>query len=387
MKSNDYNILIITASLSRKAGGLLGAISALVNKIGLKINVYGLKDEFTESDKLYWSETPTYALSIFGPKSFGYSPRLKRQVLSASYDLVHLHGLWMYPQLLSFKWQSKFKRPVVISPHGMLDPWALRNSSWKKKIIGYLFVNKSLKKANCIHALCYSEYESIRNFGLRNPVAIIPNGVNLPQKIEKKYRNKNIKNLLYLGRIHPKKGLKLLIEALDILKSKNHSFLNQWQLKIVGWDEGGHTAQLKTLCEKYNLDSHVEFLGPLFEAKKEDVLRDADAFILPSYSEGLPMSVLEAWSYQLPVLMTKECNLPEGFEAQAAIKLELDPSSIAGQLAYLNNLNKEQLEEMSNKGYNLVSSHFTWGCIAQQMEQTYSWLLGNTPLPSFVKLD
>ena len=126
MKSNDYNILIITASLSRKAGGLLGAISALVNKIGLKNKCLWLKDEFTESDKLYWSETPTYALSIFGPKSFGYSPRLKRQVLSASYDLVHLHGLWMYPQLLSFKWQSKFKRPVVISPHGMLDPWALR---------------------------------------------------------------------------------------------------------------------------------------------------------------------------------------------------------------------------------------------------------------------
>ena len=117
------------------------------------------------------------------------------------------------------------------------------------------------------------------------------------------------------------------------------------------------------MCEKYNLDSHVEFLGPLFEAKKEDVLRDADAVILPSYSEGLPMSVLEAWSYQLPVLMTKECNLPEGFEAQAAIKLELDHSSIAGQLANINNLNKEQLEEMSNKGYNLVSSHFTWGVL------------------------
>lgn len=388
MIKNDVGILIILSSISRKAGGLLVAVSALANKLNLKLSVFGLKDEYTDFDKFYWNNIKTYSSNIIGPKSFGYSDKLKNKVLNTQFSLIHLHGLWMYPQLLALKYQKKFNCPIIISPHGMLDPWAVRNSYWKKKLVGLLFANKSLRKANCIHALCKSEYKAIRNYGLSNPVAIIPNGIDLPPFFEKKNKNKPIKNLLFVGRIHPKKGLKLLIEAFHILKSKNDSFTNRWQLQIVGWDQDRHEEELKALCNNYNLESEIKFLGPLFYDKKVEVLKNADAFILPSYSEGLPMSILEAWSYQLPVLMTRECNLPEGFDNNAAIEVSLSPNDISKKLIYLDNMSLDDYKFMSKSAIELVSQKFTWDKIAQDMENTYNWITDSKKSkPDFIKLD
>lgn len=388
MGNKINTVVFLTASLSRNAGGLLGAVSALCKKIQSDLNVFGLEDENTLSDKHYWGDISVKSFKINLFSFFGYSKNLTTAVLDCKSQILHLHGIWMYPHWLALKWQKKFKRPVIISPHGMLDPWAVQNSYWKKKFVGVLFANKALRKANCIHALCISEYKAIRSYGLTNPVAIIPNGIDLPKGHDNKIHGKSKKSLLFVGRIHPKKGLKLLIEAIHILKSNNDNFLKQWQLNIVGWDQEGHEDELKSLCTKYNLESEIKFLGPLFGDKKEEVLKNADAFILPSFSEGLPMSVLEAWSYQLPVLMTKECNLPEGFDSNAAIEIGLTPADIAEKLICLNNMNPSDYKEMSKNAFELVKQKFTWEKIAQDMENTYEWLLdSNIRKPDFIMID
>jgi poly(glycerol-phosphate) alpha-glucosyltransferase len=383
---SKLKVIVLTASVSRNAGGLLCAVSTLCKKNKSDLSVFGLKDKNTSKDKHHWGDVFVKSFKINGFSFFGFSKKLTNAVLNCKSKILHLHGIWMYPQFLALKWQDKYKRPVIISPHGMLDPWALNNSSWKKKIVGFLFANKSLRKANCIHALCNSEYESIRSYGLTNPVAIIPNGIDLPKDFKKKIQNKSKKNLLFIGRIHPKKGLKLLIEAIHILKSNNESFVKKWQLHIVGWNQQGHEDELKVLCNNYNLESEIKFLGPLFDDKKVEALKKADAFILPSYSEGLPMSVLEAWSYQLPVLMTKECNLYEGFDNNAAIEIGLSPNQIADKLIFLNKMSLIEYKDMSNNALKLVKQKFTWDIIASDMEKTYNWLTTQKEKPDFIKL-
>ena len=268
----------------------------------------------------------------------------------------------------------------------MLDPWAVRNSGWKKKIVGHLFEYKNLRSADCIHALCQSEYESIRKFGLNNPVAIIPNGITLPQSIHFE-RDHEKKILLFIGRIHPKKGIKEMLQGLALLKKQNHGLLDDWEVHIAGWDQHGHINELKQIVEIHNLTNEVKFVGSLYGEEKEKALCRANAFILPSFSEGLPMSVLEAWAYELPVVMTDYCNIPVGFAHKCAIKIEPSPNDICEKLSTLFQMPNAELLEMGKRGKELVSQCFTWKVVAKQTVELYKYLLGNSSKPSFVYED
>ena len=210
---------------------------------------------------------------------------------------------------------------------------------------------------------------------------------------------------------------------------------------VAGWDQGGHEAELKRLCreigvseasvsvEEFLSDSSQEhpgpqgklatvidaplqatsgraeavtpyrssdllssvskssvlFVGPAFGDQKDALLRRADAFILPSFSEGLPMSVLEAWSYRLPVLMTDHCNLPEGFAAEAAIRIGTDVESIAEGLNQLLQSTIPDLQSIGRNGRSLVESQFTWPQVAAQMKEVYEWVLGGGAVPDCVR--
>lgn len=316
-----------------------------------------------------------------------------KAVMMNNPDILHSHGLWMYHGIAARVTAAKVGIPMIISPHGMLDSWALENSAWKKRIAGWLYENRNLRLAACIHALCESEYQSIRAYGLKNPVCIIPNGIDLPTPTDTQVStpwkprvdgNKHV--MLFLGRIHSKKGLENLIKAWGILKNTKLAELKQWHLVIAGWSQGGHEDKLKHLVTELNLEANVSFTGPLYDTQKDAALRAAKAFILPSFSEGLPMAVLEAWAYGLPVLMTKSCNIPEGFEANAAIEIEPQPDSIAEGLKRLVSLPAGDQRQMGRNGLELVKDKFAWPKIAAQMMNVYKWVLGQGDKPDCVRL-
>jgi poly(glycerol-phosphate) alpha-glucosyltransferase len=370
----DGNMKVACLSgISRSSGGLFHAVGSLCRNLhgqGVDVSVYGRNDQFATEDVPAWSPVPVVPYRGIGP--LGSSPGLRRILAGSGAALVHQHGLWLDDQWAALQWQGKTGNPVVVSPHGMLDPWAVQNAAWKKKLVGKLFANQSLHEATCIHALCRSEVESIRAYGLDNPVALIPNGVELPE-ITSVPKSPGKKRLLFLGRIHPKKGLSELISGWA------QAGLKDWELLVAGWDDGGHEAGLRELGKGLGVDS-VSFLGPQHGAEKERLLRSVDAFILPSFSEGLPMTVLEAWSYGLPVLMTDFCNLSEGFVAGAALRIEPSSVSIGEGLGHLVAMSESDRGEMGSKGRRLVEQKFTWPSIAKSMKQVYEWCLtGSNP--------
>jgi poly(glycerol-phosphate) alpha-glucosyltransferase len=328
---------------------------------------------------------------------------------SSAPDIIHSHGIWTYCSIACHLYASRRKIPYIISPHGMLDPWALNNSYWKKKIAYYLYERSHLQDAQCVRALCFSEKESFRKVGLKQPICIIPNGVDLP--IEEKHEGslnqgkKGIKTLLFLGRIHPKKGLPNALRAFAKLindrRSKSSSL--GWQFVIAGWEEGGHEEDLKKLCEELGLlwsdfrhssidpDAHnltlgsdVHFHGPAYGKAKDTLFRDASAFILSSYSEGVPMSVLEAMAYEIPVVMTPECNLPKAFAINAALKVETDVESIVCGMNTLFSMKDADLMSMGARGRRLVEENFSWKKMATQMAAVYNWVLGGGEMPDCV---
>jgi len=406
----------ITSSISRSAGGLFESVRRLVQELSLTpmiLSVLGTSDAFTDKDIKAWDPIFVQAFKPVGHQQFGYSPRFSQYLNLFQPDLIHTHGIWTYSSIATLSYHRKRKVPYVISPHGMIDPWAIKNSSWKKIPAYYLYEGSHLTNAACMRALCESEADSFRAYGLKNPIAIIPNGIDLPEEgkgeeVNAKGEN-GVKTLLFLGRIHPKKGLSNAIRAFAKALDARRSTLGcsvQWQFVIAGWDQGGHEAELMNLCDELGLSfSHkmhethkgddlgvnsnntsVLFHGSAFGEKKDDLLRSADAFILSSFSEGLPMSVLEAWAYGVPVLMTQECNLPEGFAADAALKIGTDVESIDKGMDELFSMSEADLSTMGAKGRKLVEERFTWKKVAAQMAGVYEWMLGGGVPPDCVSL-
>jgi glycosyltransferase involved in cell wall biosynthesis len=391
------NIGILTASISCRAGGLFGAVRLLarnVRQVGCGVRIFSIADDYSDKDTEQWCDLDLHVLPRRGPKSFGYAPGFSRILDENNLDLIHTHGLWMYPSLAALRWSKHWGLPLIVSPHGMLDSWALSNSAWKKRLAGMLFERAHLRRAACIHALCKSEYEAIRAYGLPNPVAIIPNGVDLPEVSRSLSQPAwatelpaKSSVLLFLGRIHPKKGLENLLHGWARVRQRQANSSGSWQLVIAGWDQGGHQGELEILARRLEVQETVHFVGPQFDKQKAESFACADAFVLPSLSEGLPMAVLEAWSYGLPVLMTSHCNLPEGFENQAAISMDTDPDSIAAALVRLFGMSGEERYVVGNRGRLLVEKRFSWPTVAAQMCSVYEWVLKGGSPPECLVMD
>jgi poly(glycerol-phosphate) alpha-glucosyltransferase len=396
----------LTASVSRKAGGLFDAILRLVqSQAGAQIKVFGLRDEFSDADLPAWNPVSVAAFKTTWPRAIGRAPELLEALNDFAPDICHTHGLWQYSSIAAQTYSRKNNRPYLISPHGMLDPWALKNSRWKKKIAYALFERTHLRGARCFRALCASEADSIRRLQLKNDIAIIPNGIDLPTAAVpseppwKNFVEPGKKVLLFLSRVHPKKGLVNLLKAwAENRKSEiGNQKSGEWVLAIAGWDQGGHELELKQLATELELAwsdvrapdlqekfPGVIFLGPQFNAAKSACYQHCDAFVLPSFSEGLPMVVLEAWANAKPVLMTPECNLPEGFSAGAALKVETTEASLVAGLNELQRMTDAERMAMGNRARDLVVQRFTWSRVAQQLQSVQEWILGGGEKPDCV---
>ncbi len=378
---------ILSASVSHRAGGIYECVrrsaQELQNRFLPSVRVYGLTDDYFENDREAWGSLGVSVFQARGFKPFGYSPDLLSALLSADVDLLHCHGLWMYPSVASLRWARITGKPHIISVHGMLDPWALKHSSWKKSAAGMLYERRHLKGASCLHAVSGSEVNSIRRYGLANPVCLIPYGVDVPC-LGTRTMDRDEKVLLFLGRIHPKKGLVNLLNAWHHVQGTQSPSKARWKLIIAGWDQANHQSELLKVAKELGVVSSVNFVGPKFGSDKDALLRSAHAFVLPSFSEGLPVSILEAWSYGLPVLMTPECNIPEGFQMGAAISIGTEIERIASGLNELKAMGEDELVSMGIRGRQLVQKRFSWVAYTSQLYAVYIWLLGDGHRPDFV---
>ena len=390
-------IAYLLNSVSRKAGGLFEICKRLAQTTcrEKEIVVLGMEDEFTKTDVIQWAPLrPTVFPPVFA-RSFGYALGYAQYLAEVCPDIAHVHGLWTYPSFAGYRWHRRTKRPLIYTAHGMLAPWALRNSAWKKRLVRALWEDAAHRSAACFHVNSEAEHLTLRRHGLRIPICIIPNGIDLPagqssevsslvSDLASVARGRNL--LLYLGRLHPKKNLLNLIRAWKEALNSHPSILNSWMLAIAGWDQGGHEAQLRQLTTDLRLLTSVIFLGPRFGADRDACYRACDAFVLPSLSEGLPMTVLEAWAYAKPVLMTSECNLPEGFVAGAALQTGTTSKQIAARLKQLIEMSDDDRKAMGARGRALVAETFSWPRIGEQMRWVYEWVLGGGTAPETIRL-
>jgi glycosyltransferase involved in cell wall biosynthesis len=371
-------ISVLTPWLTRSGGGLQSSVRDLVLSLNeikrYKVETVGIADENINDDICYWKDSVLRIHKFYGPESFRFSPAFIYDVLTMNTDFFQLHGVWMSPSF-SLRLRNMFRKdvPILISPHGMLDPWIINRNAWKKNLARSVWENSLWQSANVFRALNLEEAAAIKKLLPNKPVCVIPNGINavefgLLQSFQLRRLGKP-PVLLYLGRLHEKKCVLELIHAWKLFKAAAKS---DWLLEIAGWGDKEYTNAVTTLIKEVN-ESSISFLGPVFGDQKQKVLGGASAFILPSRSEGLPISVLEACTYGLLPIISKDCNLPELLSDYPAILVGTEPKEIAVALL---TLNSKPLSEVSADGellHKYVSAKYNWTDIAKQFCSVQEW--------------
>jgi glycosyltransferase involved in cell wall biosynthesis len=321
----------------------------------------------------------------------GWSPQLRSRLLKegAGIDLIHSHGVWMFPNLYARQAATQLGIPLVVSPRGMLEQWSLDRSRIKKYIAWHLFERANLAAAKLLHATSEAEASSFRKIGLRQPIAIIPNGVDLPgselsvgrEVLESRYPELIGRRwLLFLSRIHPKKGVAELLTAWRTVEGR----FPDWQLIVAGPDLNGYGITAREQAR--GIETRVTFTGMLTGHGKQSAFTNSELFILPTHSENFGMAVAEALASGLPAITTKGAPWQELETHRCGWWIQLNETELVHSVETAMRSSSEDLREMGLRGRELMAKKYSWTRVGEQMAQAYTWLLGGGDKPAFVQI-
>lgn len=296
--------------------------------------------------------------------------------------VIHTQDLWTAEVHLGVRAAGKLGLPLVMSVTGTLTPWSLRHKSLKKRIGWLLYQKRDLASAAVLHATSRREAEDIRRRGLANPIAVIPLAVSLPETGKPAVRTpgdrRGYRTALYLSRIHEKKGLINLIRAWDRIRPRG------WRAVIAGQDDFGYRAVLEGEIRRRGLTSDFLFRGFVSPEEKELLYREADLFVLPSYSENFGLVIPEALARSLPVITTRGTPWEELESRRCGwwIGTGADPLEEALRAAFA--LPDEERREMGRRGRKLVEEEYSPGQLGRRMRDLYRWLIAGGSPPPFI---
>jgi glycosyltransferase involved in cell wall biosynthesis len=390
-------VLHVIPSVSPTLGGPSQVVFNLVKALrecGVDAEIATTNDngstvlEVPLNQRIEYEQAPVWFLPSFSPplKEFIFSAELTRWLWQhiRDYDIIHTHYLFSYASTCAGAIARQQRVPYIVRPLGHLSPWALAQSRLKKQIYTFLIERHNLNRAAAIHCTSAAEAEDARNFGIKTPTVTLPLGVNQPvEEPEAKQKLRHIYEIptqtpvvLFLSRLHPKKRPDLLMQALSQLTAQNHDF----HLILAGSGEPDYVSYLKNLAASLGLASCTSFAGFVTGEDKRLLLQGSDIFVLPSFSENFGVAVAEAMAAKLPVIVTPGVQISPEIAAESAglvVEGEVGPlGSAIAQLLASQNL-RHQLGE---NGKRLVSRHYCWNAIAQNLADVYTAIIKQQPL-------
>ena len=292
-------IIHFVPSIDRTSGGVGSYMQLLAKELGKLCELYIVTANTEHQLKIENAEVR------YIPCNIGQYSTMKKEwnriLNEIKPNLIHVNCCWMPCCALVQKWSQRKGYKVILTPHGMLEPWIMKRNYWTKKIPALLLYQKAaIKRADCIHATAESEKQNILKLGYNEKIEVIANGIDVENiKIKDNWRRN--KNILFLSRIHVKKGIEFLLEAVSSLKSQ----LEGYTITIAGEGDQTYISSLKSKARELGIDKMVNFCGGVYGEKKWEFYRKADVFILPTYSENFGIVIAEALASGTPVITTK----------------------------------------------------------------------------------
>lgn len=282
-------------------------------------------------------------------------------------DIVHINCCWMPGCALTQQWAQQAGYKVVLTPHGMLEPWIMKRHYWTRKVPALLLYQKrAVMKANYLHATAISEKENLLRLGYNNRIEVIANGIDV-DNITMKSSWKRNKTILFLSRVHVKKGINFLIEAVAALKDT----LNGYRIVVAGEGESEYIRELQLMAEKLGVADICQFAGGVYGDQKWQMLREADLFVLPTHSENFGIVVAEALACGTPVITTQGTPWQELESWHCGWWAKVGTTPTVQALAAFLQKSDSELETMGRNGRRLVEEKYSSRKMAEEMLKLY----------------
>jgi glycosyltransferase involved in cell wall biosynthesis len=384
-------VIQVVAGLDAGEGGPVHTLPELWSRLsgsGMQVRAYTTSARQVEETVMVGSD-PSVSICCVRqswPRLLKRAPLLRtllaREMRDA--DLCHNHGCWLYPNWVAAQAAQKTGKPLIISPLGHLDPWSLRHHAWRKRLIRMLVEESSWRYCHAFVAKTEMEADNLRKLGIRRTIRVIPNGIDA-REWEREVSGEAFLNqfpslrgkrlLLFLSRIHRKKGLRMLLSAWgEISRCRD-----DWRLVVAGDDCDGLGSELRGWADRHLRPGEVCFTGALEGELKRSAFAAASLFILPSYSENFGQVVLEALAAGLPVITTRGCPWSEIESRGCGWWVDADEAPLRKALCEAMALEPSELRERGSRGRRWVLGEFDWGRIAADMAQFYSEVLSRGP--------
>ena len=351
--------------------GLCRSLTVLQQNVELHL----LKSDYSPNEPYIIKEYPVHK---FPHPALGRSPEMMQGLREAcqTADIIHDNSLWMMPNIYPGNARKGTKCKLVVSPHGTLAPWALTRRKYQKKIIGHLLGQyQGMRNADMFHATGIKEFNEIRTAGYKQPVVVLPIGIDIPEIQRSRPQRRK---LLFLGRVHPVKGVDRLLQAWAMVAAD----FPHWDFQIVGPDCGlGDTLRNMVDAQKI---PRVEFSGEQNGMDKFRFYAAADLYVLPSFTENFGVTVTEALSCGTPVMVSNSIPWKEVETHNCGWSVDNTPEKMAEQLRKSLVLSRSELEEMGKHGKEWMRKDFFWQGVASRMTAAYEWLLHGGPKPDDV---
>lgn len=283
-------------------------------------------------------------------------------------DIVHVHALWDPLIHCAIKHSSKLNIPIVHSPHGMLTPWALANKKYKKKIAWHFYQHRDLLKVSAFHVTCNDEKEDLLRLGFNQPIYVIPLGIEIPNHTR---FNQCSNKILFMSRIHPKKGLINLVEAWSKIRDE------KWKIIVCGPDDDNHLHLVMKRIEQLGLTSYFDFKGAVFGDEKERLLEECSLFVLPTYSENFGIVILEALAHGMPVITTKGCPWEIINDYKAGWWIDIGVEPLYNALNEFINTDIDTRRIMSANAKKIAVERYSWNMVISDILNLYNNILDN----------
>lgn len=386
-------VLTFLTSISLKGGGPSRSVPMLVKglaEVGVDITLMTVRSDDMNTHAL---EGTTAKLKVL---EHGYSKKeLEEWIVSEHFGIIQAQSMWdlQYHTLSHIAYKHHI--PYIITPRGMLEPWSLSQSKWKKKLALALYQMRDLKRAACIFTTAEMEAQHVRDLGVKVPMSVIPNGIETDRYVCRTSMDGVKKQILFLSRVHVKKGIELLMEAFAHL----YKDFSDWSVVIVGNGEADYIESLKLKVESLELEDCIKILPPVFGEAKTKLYQESSLFCLPSYSENFGMVIAEAMSCGVPAITTNGtpwqllngncCTMGASLDMLGDNKrtgwcIELSVENLEKTLRESMSMDSVALYEMGQRGSRMINENFNYRSVAKKTKELYEWIAVSDAKPEFV---
>lgn len=378
---SEIGVIHTIGRLAHAEGGPARSVAGLCRSL----SEAGARIEIVTGDAEFDPGVPVRASGVtrrwgrVQPRPGPFGRLLDERLAATRAFAIHDHGIWLDSNRVTARAAANRAVARIVSPRGMLSEWSLAHRGWRKGIAWRAYQKRDLRDADALHATSDQEAEEIRAVGIEVPIAIVPNGVDLPPPAAG-YPDApdRTRRFLFLSRMHPKKGLGTLVEAWRVARPAG------WELVIAGPDERGHRAEIERRAA--GLGATIRFRDAVPDTEKWDLYGTADVFVLPTSSENFGAVVAEALASSVPVITTRAAPWSALEEHGCGWWIETGVEPLVAAIRQAAELTDAGRREMGSRGRRLVAERLAWPTIAHRMLEVYRWLAGERDAPESVRL-